>query len=110
MSRRAKYVFPLIVLALILLIGGFTAVPRVLGALPGEYRVRLARIPLMEPLLEAGTTPLPEVLPARRQSWPSNRESSFQPLGHPRRRQLQNQSRHKNRPRLAPHQKASNQP
>ena len=64
MSRRAKYVFPLIVLALILLIGGFTAVPKVVGALPGEYRLRLARIPLMEPLLEAGTTPLPEALPA----------------------------------------------
>ncbi len=64
MNRRAKYAVALMILALILLIGGFTAVPRVVGALPGEYRVRLAQIPLMEPLLEAGTTPLPTVLPA----------------------------------------------
>jgi hypothetical protein len=51
-------------LALVLLVGGFIAVPRVVGALPGEYRVRLARIPLVEPILEIGTTPLPTALPA----------------------------------------------
>jgi hypothetical protein len=64
MSRRAKYIVSLIVLALIFLIGGFTAVPRVVGALPGEYRVRLARIPLMEPIIELGKTPLLTALPA----------------------------------------------
>ena len=64
MSRRAKFIVSLIVLALIFVIGGFTAVPRVVGVLPGEYRVRLARIPLMEPILEIGTTPLPTALPA----------------------------------------------
>lgn len=64
MNRRAKYIIPLALLALILLAGGFIAVPRVVGALPGEYRVRLARIPLIEPLLEIGTTPLPTALPA----------------------------------------------
>ena len=64
MRRRVKLLVPLILLALILLIGAFTAVPRVVGALPGEYRVRLARIPLVEPILELGTTPLPTALPA----------------------------------------------
>ncbi len=64
MSKRAKYTIPLILLALVLLVGGFIAVPRVVGALPGEYRVRLARIPLVEPILEIGTTPLPTALPA----------------------------------------------
>jgi hypothetical protein len=64
MSRRTKYTVPLIVLALVLLIGGFVAVPRVVGALPGEYRVRLAQIPLVEPILEIGMTPLPTALPA----------------------------------------------
>jgi len=49
---------------LILLVGGFYGVPRVVGALPGEFRVRLARIPLMEPILKMGTTPLPAALPA----------------------------------------------
>ncbi|HSG14717.1 MAG TPA: C39 family peptidase [Anaerolineae bacterium] len=64
MSKRAKYTIPLILLALVLFVGGFIAVPRVVGALPGEYRVRLARIPLVEPILEIGTTPLPTALPA----------------------------------------------
>ena len=43
---------------------GFFGVPRVVGALPGEYRVRLVRIPLVESLLEVGVTPLPTALPA----------------------------------------------
>ncbi|HET6444257.1 MAG TPA: C39 family peptidase [candidate division Zixibacteria bacterium] len=64
MSRHAKYIIPILLLSLILLIGGFIAVPRVVGALPGEYRLRLARIPLMEALIEAGVTPLPAALPA----------------------------------------------
>ena len=63
MSKQAKYVGFLFILALLFLTGGFIAVPRVVGALPGEYRVRLARLPLMEPLLELGRTPLPTALP-----------------------------------------------
>lgn len=62
-SKRAKYTISLMLLALVLVVGGFVAVPRVVGALPGEYRVRLARIPLVEPILEIGTTPLPTALP-----------------------------------------------
>ncbi|MGB3717439.1 MAG: hypothetical protein WA996_23695, partial [Candidatus Promineifilaceae bacterium] len=62
MSRHAKYVVLLIVLAVVFLVGGFTAVPRVVGALPGEHRVRLARIPLMERILELGTIPLSTAL------------------------------------------------
>lgn len=64
MNKQVKFGVIFLVLGLVLLAGGFIAVPRVVGALPGEYRVRLARIPLMEPLLELGRTPLPTALPA----------------------------------------------
>ena len=64
MNDRVKGIIVLFILATIFLGGGFIGVPRVLGALPGEYRIRLARIPLMEQLLEIGTTPLPAALPA----------------------------------------------
>lgn len=64
MRKRLKLIVLLIVLSLLLAIGAFAAVPRVVGGLPGEYRVRLARIPLMKPLLEIGITPLPTALPA----------------------------------------------
>ena len=42
---------------------GLLALPLLVQALPGQYRVRLAQIPLGEALLEIGTTPLPDTLP-----------------------------------------------
>jgi hypothetical protein len=51
-------------LAQLIIVTGLLVLPRVAQALPGEYRVRLARIPLVEPLLEIGVTPLPTALPA----------------------------------------------
>ena len=38
--------------------------PPLVRALPGEFRVRLARLPLGETLLDIGVTPLPTALPA----------------------------------------------
>jgi hypothetical protein len=64
MSKRVKYGILLIVVTQLLIVIGLLTIPRVVQALPGEYRVRLARLPLMEPLLEFGTTPLPTALPA----------------------------------------------
>jgi hypothetical protein len=64
MRRRIQIIIALLALFLTLALFGFIGVPRAVGALPGEYRVRLARIPLMEALLEVGTTPLPTALPA----------------------------------------------
>lgn len=58
-----KKFLTLIVLALALT-AAFLAAPSLARNLPGELRVRLARLPLGEQLLEAGVTPLPEVLPA----------------------------------------------
>jgi hypothetical protein len=64
MRRRIQIIIALLALFLTLALFGFIGVPRAVGALPGEYRVRLARIPLMEAFLEVGTTPLPTALPA----------------------------------------------
>lgn len=64
MSNRMKYGVLFLVLASIVFISGLFLLPRLVSALPGEYRVRLARVPVVEALLEIGVTPLPTALPA----------------------------------------------
>lgn len=64
MSRRLKESILLLVLVQLLLAVGLLALPRLVQALPGEYRVRLARVPVVEPLLRLGERPMPTALPA----------------------------------------------
>ncbi len=64
MSRRLKDSILLLVLVQLLLAVGLLALPRLVQALPGEYRVRLARVPVVEPLLRLGERPMPTALPA----------------------------------------------
>ena len=64
MSKRVKYGVLFLVLAQIVFITGLFLLPRLVSALPGEYRVRLARVPVVDALLEIGMTPLPTALPA----------------------------------------------
>lgn len=64
MSNRVKYGVLFLVLAQIVFITGLFLLPRLVSALPGEYRVRLARVPVVDALLEIGMTPLPTALPA----------------------------------------------
>jgi hypothetical protein len=64
MSRRLKGSILLLVFIQLLLALGLLALPRLAQALPGEYRVRLARVPVVEPLLRLGETPMPTALPA----------------------------------------------
>jgi hypothetical protein len=64
MSRRLKHGILVLVLMQLLLAMGLLAVPRLVQALPGEYRVRLAQVPAVEPLLRLGETPMPTALPA----------------------------------------------
>ncbi|NKQ34837.1 MAG: hypothetical protein HF973_04385 [Chloroflexi bacterium] len=63
MSKRVKYVILLIVFVQLGLIVALLALPPLVRALPGEYRVRIARVPLGETLLDIGVTPLPTALP-----------------------------------------------
>ncbi|RMG95294.1 MAG: hypothetical protein D6706_12260 [Chloroflexi bacterium] len=67
MSRRLKYGILAVVVAQIVIIVGLLALPPLVQALPGEYRVRLKRVPMVDVLLEIGETPLPTALPAPEQ-------------------------------------------
>lgn len=64
MNNRVKYGVLFLVLAQIVVIAFLFVAPRLVNALPGEYRVRLARVPMVETLLKIGVTPLPTALPA----------------------------------------------
>ena len=64
MSKRTKILILALVLAQIAVILFLLVVPPLARALPGEMRVRLARVPLGETLLDFGVTPLPTALPA----------------------------------------------
>jgi hypothetical protein len=64
MNRQRKYIILVIVVVLLTIMSGVLALPLLVRALPGEYRVRLARVPVMETLLEIGETPMPAALPA----------------------------------------------
>jgi hypothetical protein len=68
MSRRLKHGILLIALAQLFLTLGVLALPRLVQALPGEYRVRLAQVPAAESLLRLGETPMPTALPAPQHS------------------------------------------
>ena len=63
MNKRWKYVILLIALVQIATVIALLALPLLTRTLPGELRVRLARIPLGEALLDFGTTPMPTTLP-----------------------------------------------
>jgi hypothetical protein len=64
MNKRFKYIILALVVVTLFGIAGFLIMPSFARALPGEIRVRLARLPVGERLLEIGVTPLPTVLPA----------------------------------------------
>ncbi len=64
MSKPVKYGILLIVIVQLALVIGFLALRPLVRALPGEYRVRLAQVPVVDALLEFGVTPLPTALPA----------------------------------------------
>ena len=64
MSKRTKHIILAVVLVQIVAILFLLIAPPLVRALPGEIRVRLARIPLGETLLDIGVTPMPTALPA----------------------------------------------
>ena len=64
MNKGLKYAILGLVLIQLIVIAGLLALPPIAQALPGEIRVRLARIPLGEALLDIGVTPMPTALPA----------------------------------------------
>jgi hypothetical protein len=64
MSKPVKYAITLIIIVQLALVVGLLALPPLVRALPGEYRVRLAQVPGVDALLEIGVTPLPTALPA----------------------------------------------
>ncbi|GJM40451.1 MAG: hypothetical protein DHS20C20_07330 [Ardenticatenaceae bacterium] len=64
MSKRTKYIILAVALVQIAAILFLLIAPPLVRALPGEFRVRLARLPLGETLLDIGVTPLPTALPA----------------------------------------------
>ncbi|MEW5987613.1 MAG: C39 family peptidase [Chloroflexota bacterium] len=59
MSKQSKRIILLVAIGQILFIVGILAVPRIVQAIPGRYRIRLP-----EQLVELVTTPLPTALPA----------------------------------------------
>ncbi len=63
MKKRWKYLILFIAVSQILFVLGLTVLPPVAQALPGEMRVRIAKVPLGATLLDIGTTPLPTALP-----------------------------------------------
>jgi hypothetical protein len=63
MNKKVKYGILLVVLAQVIILAGLLFLPTWVQALPGQYRVRLAQIPLGEALLEIVTTPMPAALP-----------------------------------------------
>jgi hypothetical protein len=64
MDKRLKYAILAIALIQIFMILGLLAIPPVAQTLPGEIRVRLARLTLGEMLLDLGVTPMPTALRA----------------------------------------------
>ncbi len=64
MNKRLKYTILSLVFLQLAVVIGLLALPPLARALPGEYRIRLARVPGVETLLEIGVTPLPTALPA----------------------------------------------
>ncbi|MFQ5433272.1 MAG: C39 family peptidase [Anaerolineae bacterium] len=64
MSKRTKTIILAVAFVQIAMILFLLVVPPLVRALPGAVRVRLARVPLGETLLDIGVTPLPTVLPA----------------------------------------------
>lgn len=64
MNKRVKYGIALVVAIQLALIVAALALPPLIRALPGEMRVRLARIPVGAALLNWRTTPMPMALPA----------------------------------------------
>jgi hypothetical protein len=64
MSKRVKHGILWVVLAQIAAIIGLLLLPPLAQALPGQYRVRLAQVPLGETLLKIGAVPMPTALPA----------------------------------------------
>lgn len=64
MSKRTKYIILAVALVQIAAILFLLIAPPLVRALPGEFRVRLARLPLGETLLDFGITPMPTALPA----------------------------------------------
>lgn len=62
-SKQWKYAILLVALAQIIIVIGLLALPPLVRALPGEMRVRLARVPLGEVLMDVGVTPMPTALP-----------------------------------------------
>jgi hypothetical protein len=64
MNKQIKFAILGIALVQILLTVGLLVLPSITRELPGEMRVRLARLPVGETLLEIGGTPMPSVLPA----------------------------------------------
>ena len=63
MNKRWKTIILLIALAQIMIVLAWLALPSLVQSLPGEMRVRLARVSLGEILLDTGQTPLPTALP-----------------------------------------------
>ena len=63
MKQHWKTLFLIFVSLVIVSLVGLFTLPRMAQALPGEMRVRLARVPLGETLLEFGETPMPTALP-----------------------------------------------
>lgn len=64
MSKRTKHIILAVALLQIAAILFLLIAPPLVRALPGEVRIRLARIPLGEALLDIGVTPLPTALAA----------------------------------------------
>lgn len=64
MNKRLKYGIILVVAIQLMLIVAVLVLPPLARALPGELRIRLARIPVGAALLDYGTTPMLMALPA----------------------------------------------
>jgi hypothetical protein len=63
MSKRLKHTILAVVFVQLAVVIGLLALPPLVRALPGEYRVRIAKVPLGDTLLDIGVTPLPTALP-----------------------------------------------
>lgn len=63
MNKRWKTIILLIAVAQIMIVLAWLALPSLVQSLPGEVRVRLARVPLGETLLDLGQAPMPTALP-----------------------------------------------
>lgn len=63
MNKRWKTIILLIAVAQIMIVLAWLVLPSLVQSLPGEVRVRLARVSLGETLLDLGQTPMPTALP-----------------------------------------------